>query len=191
VLPSTVKEVLSVRHVEDDLQLRFVDRNISFDKYVPRQEMAFSSVPGVVFVGSTVTSTEIAAGFPNISAAAARTGIGMMVWPIPDTDLNIDFTSRVQHADLALAADVWTGVPNDVCRLIAESALQKGYESAIWNDAKMGRVIGRNVEVRRQRAKTRHDAQPNIRRVPSTTPGGHGGRNSRWRWDSQSIANPY
>ncbi len=190
MLPSTVKAVTSVSHEEQDVPLEFVGRGIDFDSVVPRQSTSFSSSPEVVFVGSTVTTTgRSGSQWTNISAQTAQTGKGMMIWPIPDDDLQLSYSYRVQHSDLAAATDVWAGVPNDVIHLIEWRAVQMALGSVIQNDEVMARNVERQVEKRRARAQIYLNAQPNRRRVPPMY-GQHAHGNSRRRWASQTVAAP-
>jgi len=191
VLPDTVKEVLSVRHEEKDIALKFVDREIQFDHVVPRPSNRFGSVPEVVLVGGTITSTARGSlvAWSTISAEAAVTGTCAAVWPIPDTDTHIQYSYRVQHSDLSAATDAWTGVPSNVIGMIQDLAVQKAYDSGIQNDPVMGARIERNVEKRRQRARNSLMSQPNRRRVPA----GFGTRRSggeRRRWATQEVSAP-
>ena len=51
-----------------------------------------------------MTSTEIVTGFPALAASAATVGTEMMIWPIANHDIHLDYSYRVQHADLVAAA---------------------------------------------------------------------------------------
>ncbi len=191
VLPTNVKDVLSVRNEEDPIRLEFIDRNIHFDRYVPRAIDSFSNTPEVVTVGGTITSTARTseASWTTISDEAAVTGTGCMVWPIPSEDLHLDYSFRIQHSDLSANTDVWEGVPDNINRIIELRAFQSALESGIQNDPDLARSIERQVEKRTLRALMKQSRQPNRRRVPSTF-GYQGGYNSRRRWSSQTISAP-
>jgi hypothetical protein len=194
VLPDTVKDVLSVRHEEEPIRLEFIDREMDFDRYVPRSTDSFSSVPDVVHVGGTITSTarlESNVLFPwtDISVEAAVTGPGVMIWPPSDSDLHLQYSYRVQHADLAAATDEWVGVPDNIIHAIEWLAYQFALDSGIQNDPEAAKRAERQVEKRIARARNKQSRQPNRRRVPRShgaTPSG----SSRRRWESQIITAP-
>ena len=191
VLPTTVKDVLSVRHEEEPIRLEFVNRSNQFDRWVPRSIDSFSTRPHLVMVGGTITSTSRTAtvAWTTISVEAAVTGTGLAVWPIPSSDLQLGYSYRVQHADLVAATDTWTGVPQNVIRIIEWRAYQGALDSGIQNDPEAAQRAERQVEKRRLRAQMGQSRQPNRRRVP--TEFGYGDRgSSRRRWSSQSISAP-
>ena len=191
VLPTTVKDVLSVRHEEEPIRLEFVNRSNQFDRWVPRSTDSFSTRPHLVEVGGTITSTSRTAtvAWTTISAEAAVTGTGVMIWPIPSADVQLEYSYRVQHADLTTATSAWSGVPAGVIRMIEWRAYQGALDSGIQNDPEAALRAEKQVEKRRLRAQMNQSRQPNRRRVP-TEFGYGGGGSSRRRWSSQSIAAP-
>jgi hypothetical protein len=191
VLPSTVKEVLSVRNEEEPVQLEFVNRDIHFDRAIPRSTDRFGTIPEVVYVGGTLTSTTrtVTSEDTTLTAEAAVSGIGCMVWPIPSADLHLQYTYRVQHADLALALDEWVGVPANIIRLIEWRAFQMALDSGIQNDPQAAARAERQVEKRMLRAQMTQSRQPNLRRVP-TSFGMQSRGGTRGRWATQSITAP-
>ncbi len=192
VLPATVKDVLSIRNEEEPLRLDFINRDLEFDARIPRPTDSFSGVPEVAIVGGTMTSTSRTTGtdaWTTISDVDARTGVGITVWPIPNTDIHLEYSYRVQHADLSADTDSWDGVPANVIRIIEWLAFQKALDSGIQNDPEAATRAERQVEKRRLRAQASQTRQPNLRRIP-TSFGSRGGRNSRSRWATQSITAP-
>ncbi len=193
VLPTTVKKVLSVRNEEEPVRLVFANSETEFDQLVPRPTISFSSVPHTVVVGGTITSTSRSAGtaWSGLSpgTVTATTGTGLMVWPIPSADLHLEYSYRVQHADLAAATDVFTGVPQDVIHIIEWLAFQKALDSGIQNDPVAARRAEQQVEKRRLRAQASQSRQPNRRRVP-TSFHTHNHGSSRRRWANQTVPAP-
>jgi hypothetical protein len=186
VLPSTVKQVLSARHEEQPLTIEFVDKDLEYDQMLPRPFDYFTSTPEIMYVGMTVTSTEMDASFPDNDTVAAVTGMGAAVWPIPNADVRLNYSYRVQHADLAADTDAWDGVPNNIIRLIEWKAYQFACQTGIEDDQKRAILAEREVERRLARALGNDGAQPNRRRVP-TTFGAYRVSNPRRRWASQTI----
>ena len=112
-----------------------------------------------------------------------------MVWPIPSADIHLEYSYRVQHADLATDASDWTNVPQNIIHLIEWLAFQKALDSGIQNDPVAARRAEQQVEKRFARAQARQSRQPNRRRVPTAFQVGYHG-NSRSRWASQTISAP-
>ena len=57
ILPSAVSQVLSVYDEDQPLQLEFIDRDLTFDRIIPRPQDAFGQ-PEVAYVGGVQTSTQ-------------------------------------------------------------------------------------------------------------------------------------
>jgi hypothetical protein len=195
VLPTTVKDVLSVRNEEEPLHLVFVDRDMQFDQCVPRPVDRFGSLPEVVIVGGTITSTarpdptlEGLPAWTTISPEAAVTGVGCMVWPIPNADVHLNYSYRVQHADLSAATDEWAGVPANIIHAIEWQAYRFVLDSGIQNDPRAAARAEREVERRVARALTKQSRQPNRRRIPTSFRSPHRYGSSRRRWASQTIS---
>jgi hypothetical protein len=109
-----------------------------------------------------------------------------MVWPIPNADLHLQYTYRVQHSDLAVATDEWAGVPANIIHLISLRAFQMALDSGIQNDPQAAARVERQVEKRLLRAQMKQSRQPNLRRVP-TSFGMQPRGSTRGRWATQSI----
>jgi len=190
VLPTNVKDVLSIRNEEEPVALEFSNREIDFDNHIPRSTDTFGSLPEIAIVGGTITSTartSVASSWINISDAEAVTGPGLMIWPIPDADVHLQYSYRVQHADLAAATDEWDGVPANILHAIEWKAFQFALESGIQNDPDTARQVEAKVARRINSAMGKQSRQPNRRRVPRTF-AGYGYRNPRRRWASQTIS---
>jgi hypothetical protein len=191
VLPDTVKDVLSVRNEEEPVRLEFANRDIEFDSRVPRQTDRYGTQPEVVTVGGTINSTARTStvAWSTISDEASVTGTGCMVWPIPNVDLHLQYSYRVQHADLSTAASAWAGVPANIIHLIEWRAFQMALDSGIQNDPVAAARAERQVEKRTLRAQMNQSRQPNRRRVP-TSFGMQPRGSTRGRWATQSITAP-
>jgi hypothetical protein len=188
LLPTTVREVLSVRGEQGDVTLEFVDRVQDFERHIPRPQFFFSDVPEVLYVGGRIQNTQLSVkGAGPYGPIAQRTGTCAMVWPVPTNDLRLSYSYRVQHADLSAATDEWAGVPNNIIHLIEWKAVEFAYKTGIKNDSKRAMLAEREVERRLARALAQHSAQPNRRRIP-TYYGAPFGSNPRRRWASQTSS---
>ncbi len=189
VLPDTVKEILSIRNEEQPIPLVFVDRETQFDQWVPRSIDSFAVTPEIAMVGGTITSTARTStiDWTTIDDEAAVTGAGLTIWSIPSSDLHLQYSYRIQHADISEDTDSFEGVPTNVVRLIEWLAYQKALDSGIQNDPEAARRAERQVEKRLMRAQAQQSRQPNRRRIP-TAFGSAGRGNQRRRWSSQTIS---
>lgn len=93
-LPSTVKDVTSVRYQEMDVDLQFIGRDESFHVAFPRIHSEISDNPRTVVVGSQVTPTYETAG------TASTPGLGMLVWPVPESAYRLEYSYTVKHPAL-------------------------------------------------------------------------------------------
>lgn len=187
VLPSTCREVLSAYSAESDVPIQFIDRTQDFERQIYRTGNIFNDIPEVIMIGGTISNSYfVNSSGPGSYSIASASGIGATLWPIPENEITIDYTYRVQHADLSAATDVWTGVPKDVVRLIEWKALYYANITGIQTDKDLAREVERQVERRLGRALTNYNPQPNRRRVP-TDFRNRGYINPRRRWSSQTV----
>ncbi len=194
VLPATVRQVLSAHSDEHDLSLEFVDRAGDFNQRVPRKQLYTSDITEVMIVGGSLVTTSrtesTGTWATGLGAVAATTGIGAMIWPIPENDLRIHYSYRYQHPDMATETDSLAGVPKNVVHLIEWRAVQMAFESGIKNDVLRARHAERQVEKRLIRALEADDPQPNRRRVPIDFRASGRYINPRRRWASQTTPTP-
>jgi hypothetical protein len=157
-LPTTVRDVLSVRHEEDEIAIQFVDRTTTFDQLIPSAHLDEQDSPDLVIVGGSVTSTfETASG-------SATTRLGLMVWPVPTVAYMLSYSYRYLHPDLSAETDV-IDAPNPVVDLLIDKAMAKAYRSAVANDPELADRIESDVARRFQRLLLQNSAQPQRRMV--------------------------
>lgn len=157
-LPATVRDVLSVRHEEDEIAVQFVDRTSTFDQYIPTAHLESSDSPDLVIVGGSVTSTF------ETSVGAATTALGLMVWPIPTVAYLLSYSYRYLHPDLTAVGDV-VDAPKAHVDLIVDKAMAKAYRSAVANDPDMAEMIEADVARRFARLRGVDSPQPQRRMV--------------------------
>lgn len=170
LLPDTVGDVLSVRHQEQDLELCFVPRQHGFDSVVQRYHESFSDSPRVVYVGAQITST-----YDRDQASSGDTGLGMLLYPTPESELALHYSYRYRHADMTETTDTLVGVPNHVVDQIIELAVAKTYISHIGNDINLGAKIRDDAMENLDRLYAMHRPDP-ARRVSFGSHFGGGGR---------------
>jgi hypothetical protein len=138
-LPATVKDVLSVRHEEDEVKLGFVDRTHTFDRLEPAAHDVQSDSPEIVYVGGTVEAT--------VTSGTPTNALGLMVWPVPTAAYLLSYSYRYLHPQLAATTDV-LDAPEALVDLVVDRAVAKAYRSAVANDPEMADRI--DVDVARR-----------------------------------------
>lgn len=155
-LPDTVKDVLSVRYQDDDVELRFVGRNESFHKVVPRMHDRITNDPELVVVGSMVTPTYDSTG------SASTPGLGLLVYPAPLYTYRLDYSYTVRHPALSASQDL-ENVPDSVVHDIVLEAEALAYGSSVANDPDLAKSAHQRVEVRASRHHQVNTADPRRR----------------------------
>lgn len=182
-LPDTVRTVVSVRHQETPIRLEFMDKGESFDRVVPRVTDRTAAQPEVAYVGGLITGTAI-------GTADNGTGMGLMIWPVPSSDVLIDYSYVYRFAELSTDAATWTGVPLEHTRLIESMAFEKLLDSNVEDDpGRASRIRTRNEMVRRRLLDA--DVRSPVRRVtPELGSGTRTTANPRRRWSAQTVPSP-
>jgi len=158
VLPSTVRKVLSAANEQQNLSLQWVERESEFDTLVPKMHATTSDTTECIFIGGTITSTARTAtnAWNDLSTTTATTGDGIMIWPPPASDTQVNYSYQVQHTPLALASDTFPNVPDDVIYLIEWNAVKQGFETGIANDPQRAQIAYEQSKERLQRALMAH-----------------------------------
>lgn len=153
-LPSTVRDVLSVRHEQDEVKLGFIDKQ-RFDEIEPAAHLVTSDSPDMVTVGGSVTSTITTGG-------TATTALGLTVWPVPSVAYVLHYAYRYLHPAVSAVTDL-IDAPNAHVDLIIDKALAKAYRSGIKNDPQMADTIEADVARRFSRLLSQNSPQPQRR----------------------------
>lgn len=169
VLPSTVRQVLSVVHEERPLNLEFVDRDFDFVSDWPRSAQWLGE-PEMASVGGTLTGCGTDAGI------TARTGLGLTVWPAPQSEVLLKYSYVYRYARLSADADDWTGVPAEHVRLIESMAFERSLWSNVEDDPRRATVLHAHNEKFLARLTLADQRMVNQRRITPTLGGDGGGR---------------
>ena len=157
-LPTTVRDVLSVRHEEDEVKVQFIDRTETFDTYIPTAHLEDSDSPDLVIVGGQVTSTF------EYGVGSASRALGLMVWPLPTEAYVLSYSYRYLQPDLSATTDT-IDAPNSIVDLIVDKATARMYRSAVSNDPDMAERIEADVARRYQRLLHQDSPMPQRRQV--------------------------
>ena len=191
VLPSSVKQVLSVVDEDRPLHLEHVDKHTSFDRVVPRALDSQADGPSVVYVGSGIESTSYNVSTGGAGAVAGQQGMGRMVWPIPEQDVLLDYSYVAQHVEMTAAADVLTYVPDAVAEAIVWVAFDSALVSNIESDGRRAVQVAGKTRQRLERLQREYSRQPLRRRVMEPfRRGGRIGLHPNHRWANKTIPAP-
>jgi hypothetical protein len=183
VLPTSVKQVLSVRNEEEPVRIEPVEKHIEFDTLVPRVTDTFHDRPYVVYVGGTLETT-------SLNSVGKVYQMGVMVWPPPDSGLTLKY-SYVRRADtLSDETDVLQGVPDDIVDIIEWVAFQKALMGNMEDDPKRGTTLLTQNEYRIKQAQARD--RPAVLRRRYMLPFGSGRSvgHPNARWETREISAP-
>jgi hypothetical protein len=131
ILPTTVRKIHGIQHMEQPLDLQFVGRDQSFDNVIPRPHDTFDNDPAVAWVGEFIGSTYDTTGAG--STASKTWGLGLMTWPIQTTRQILHTNTQYRHAALTVAADTFTAVPEQWCDLITWRAAEMAFATTQRN----------------------------------------------------------
>jgi len=125
VLPTTVRDVLSVMVEDSDTSVEFVDKVDTLDRVIPNAFSETSSIPDVCFVGGSTTPTMdgVTDGTP---------ALGIWMYPVPSTVYMVRYTYRYRHPSLSAITDTLQ-VPDHVIDHIVDLAVvgAKNHRTAI------------------------------------------------------------
>jgi hypothetical protein len=156
-LPVTVKDVLSVRFQSDDLELKFVSRDETFNRVIPRFHDEISDDPRIVAVGSQVTTSYTTGGTPQV-------GTGVLIYPCPETSYRLDYSYTRRHPQLTDSQGL-ENVPDTIVHDIVLEAEALAYGSSVANDPDLEQRAHRLVELRTGRHHQVNTADPTRRTV--------------------------
>lgn len=175
VLPSTVRQVLSVVNESRPLDLQFVDRDFDVTPSWPRGAQWLGE-PEVACVGGTITGCGTDAGI------TAATGLGLAVWPPPQSEVLLHYSYIYRFARLSTDTDDWTGVPAEHVRLIESMAFERALWSNVEDDPRRSAVLHQHNEVYMARLAAADQRALKQRRVTPTLGGDPGRRGNLPRY---------
>lgn len=119
ILPSTVREVLSIKTMENDEPLAFSNSPEEFDEAFPRPWDDLSSWPSIAVVGGEVKNTVLS------GAQGQDFGLALRVWPVPDAAYQLDYTYVYRQPRLVSDTDTLSRIPPAVEDLIVDLAVAR------------------------------------------------------------------
>jgi len=158
VLPTTVRDVLSVTVEEKDVAVEFIDRAKRFDQCVPQPFAQTSSTPEVCFVGGNTLPTT-----SGVAGVVRTPGLGLWLYPVPSEAYVVRYSYRYRHPALSAAADILY-VPDHVADDIVDLAVARAFRAKIAHDPELAaqREISTQARLRRKQHMT--GSQPGQRR---------------------------
>jgi hypothetical protein len=128
---SECRKVLSIWDQDQPIALEFVDADFDLNQAVPRPHDTFSDNIEVAFVGQMIVSTSVVGGAALMPFDEGITGLGVTLWPIPETERALHYTYMHLHSALDSDSDTFARVPDNVIRLIEWRAVEMAYASGI------------------------------------------------------------
>jgi hypothetical protein len=181
VLPATVRRVLDVFDQEGDVSVTFVDRDL--DGMPIRPSDHYNDRAYDVAVGGTVTSSKLNAG-------SSATGDALTIWPPPSEDVYVQYSYLYRYADLVNDTDVWTGVPEEIIKLIQNVAFEKSLDSNVEDDLRRGATWHGKNQGMLQRLLQQDARDPNRRLVTPEIGTSRNRSDPYRRWSSRTVPSP-
>jgi len=147
------RQILSVWHQERELQLIQAEKDVSFDGFVQRLHQSIGTDPTTVMVGGRAQATRL-----DVNATETD-GDVMVVWPVPSSDMVLDFTAVYRHPLLAIPEDTLEDVPLPVENVIVSLA------TALWMQGP-GKAVQEGVLLERRTRSRIEDVWHGTRKAP-------------------------
>lgn len=177
LLPTTVKDVLSVRFQEHELELYQLGRNESFHSLVPKLHSEINDNPRIAVIGGAVTGTEAtgttwaddtvwsdSSTWADTTVSNTDTGLSLLVYPVPQSKYRIDYSFATRHPELT-ATNSLDAVPPYIVHDIVTTAVSLALASNIGNEPDLAKLTRQISELRRKRLHALNRPDPH-RRTP-------------------------
>lgn len=152
VLPTTVRDVLSVMVEDSDVLVEFVDKVETLDRCVPNPFDLQSTQPEVCFVGGSTTPT-VATG------TTATPGLGLWLYPVPSSVYVVRYTYRYRHPSLSATTDTLY-VDDHVADIIVDLAVARAMRTRVAPDLEASQMLEQMTMGRLSRSAKRTGRQP-------------------------------
>lgn len=152
VLPTTIRDVLTVKVEEVDTLVEFVDGASDLEQLVPNAFEETSDVPEVCFVGGSTTPT-VATG------TTATPGLGIWIYPVPASVYVVRYTYRYRHPALSATTDTLY-VQDHIIDDIIDLALARAMRTRIAPDLENSAQLEGVTMARISRSAKRTGSQP-------------------------------
>ena len=156
VLPTTVRDVLSVTVEEKQVAVQFIEKDAEFDAIVPNAFQEESDSPQVCFVGGNTIPTVV-------NGTTATPGLGLWLYPVPSEAYVVRYTYRYRHPALTASTDTLQ-VPDQIIDDIVDLATARTLRSKIAHDPEMAKQMEITTQARLRRKQQMTSAQPMMRR---------------------------
>lgn len=131
---SKYRQILSIKDEHEEVKLVHVDEDFDLDVWVPRLHDNLGERPSVVYVGGKTLETTAT------SAAAQTLKDQLVVWPVPDEAVRLEYTGVYRHPELTIPADTLDNVDPVVEDMIVSLAQAKWLQGP-GRDVQTGAVL--------------------------------------------------
>lgn len=190
LLPDTVKQVISVRHQGEPLTLEHIDAAATWDRAVPRLSDDYGEPYWVGVGGYDLNTYSVNALGTGNEHDQTEPRLRLILYPVPTTQLRIDYSYYYRHPRLVSKDDVLAGVPaglvEDIVKLAVGDATAT-LERSVTDGLRMGGAARRANNEKH----ANQDSQPNRRHVVESWNRHRGSRwNVRRGFPGQTIEGP-
>jgi len=183
--PNNVRQVLSVRHQQEPLEVIQESRN-DLNALLPDWHDD-TGEPEIVVIGGLTSPTFNASLSGGSPIQSQIFGPRMLIWPAPTVVTILDLDVVWRHPEMTVDADSLTGVPEHINDLIVLRSAVDGLLGQVVSDAERGRALAQRYEIELGRAVNQDQLDPNRRRIPVPF-GNESGIRTRERWERRTIS---
>jgi len=162
LLPETVKAVTSVRCQGVPITLDQIDPGASWDEAIPRMSDSYGDPLWCGVGGYDYNTYESTKTGDIYSQTEPR--LRMILYPVPDTRIPIDYTYYYQHPQLTAKDDVLAGVPDDLIADIIRFAHADVIQT-LEREVRDGIRVENSARGSTDRKYASHDPQPAGRHI--------------------------
>lgn len=154
ILPTKVQTVSSVRYQQEEVTIRFIDPDTTFDRLVPAPHVE-EGPPEVIMVGGQ--SVHTITNFSSTTLGSPPTpSLRAFVWPIPDDDYLLNYSYVIKPDALAELTDTFPGVPESAIDRIVDDATAEMMLMIPTSDPTLGELNRRSSLQKRERVLSQH-----------------------------------
>jgi hypothetical protein len=154
ILPTNVRTVSSARYQQEEVTIRFIDPDTTFDRLVPAPHVE-EGPPEVIMVGGQ--SVHTITNFSSTTLGSPPTpSLRAFVWPIPDDDYLLNYSYVIKPDALAELTDTFPGVPESAIDRIVDDATAEMMLMIPTSDPTLGELNRRSSLQKRERVLSQH-----------------------------------
>jgi hypothetical protein len=152
IMPTTVRDVLSVMVEDVNVYVEFVDKAETIDQQLTNPFLTQSTQPEICYVGGSTTPTVL-------TGNTATPGLGIWLYPVPSSVYLVRYTYRYRHPAMSATTDVLQ-VPDHVVDHIVNLAEAIAHRTRVAPDLEAAAQIEALANTKLMRSARRSGSQP-------------------------------